>query len=336
MTQIDLEDAIAPDEMTALIVPIEADPLTFFTDAALQTHYIAKVTALVDDFAADVSTRKGRDTIKSFAYRIARFKSQVDAAGLEEKKRQSETVDRIQAGRTALKAALQDLQDRARKPLTDWELAEETRINQHIADLNALRDTTTGASEANTIDLAARIAYVEAAQTGPEREEFADEFALAKAHALDCLRQALDRRTVYEAEQAELAELRALKAAKEKEDAEREAVEREKQRAAVEAERAKAMVEAQATAAKAEEEARIAREQAAAQEKELAAIKAKQAEDAAAAAEAERQAKNRSHRAQVHNGITADLMGIGASEDIAKAIVTAIAKGKINHVAITY
>lgn len=336
MTQIDLEDAIAPDEMTALIVPIEADPLTFFTDHALQTHYIAQVTALVDDFEADVSTRKGRDTIKSFAYRIARFKSQVDAAGLEEKKRQNKTVDRIQAGRTTMKTALQNLQDRARKPLTDWELADEKRVHQHIADLNALRDTTTGASETDTIDLAARIAYVEATTTGPEREEFADEFVLTKAHALDCLRQALDRRTVYEAEQAELAELRALKAAKEKEDAEREAAEREKQRAAVEAERVKAMVEAKAIAAKAEEEARIAREQAAAQEKELAALKAKQAEEAAAAAEAERQAKNRSHRAGINKAIVAALVEFGIAEPQAKELVTAIAKNSIPNLVIRY
>ncbi|HFM3933873.1 TPA: cell envelope biogenesis protein TolA [Escherichia coli] len=110
------------------------------------------------------------------------------------------------------------------------------------------------------------------------------------------------------------AEQRALREAKEA----AERAEREKQ-AAIEAERRKAQEEAERIRreAEAKEQARIAEE--------------KRIKD-----EEERRAKDKAHRKEVNNKILADLIKVGASEDVAKNIITAIVKGEVFATKITY
>ncbi|HBC1757163.1 TPA: cell envelope biogenesis protein TolA, partial [Escherichia coli] len=87
---------------------------------------------------------------------------------------------------------------------------------------------------------------------------------------------------------------------------------------AIEAERRKAQEEAERIRreAEAKEQARIAEEK---------RIK-----------EEERRAKDKAHRKEVNNKILADLIKVGASEDVAKNIITAIVKGEVFATKITY
>ncbi|EOK3129763.1 cell envelope biogenesis protein TolA, partial [Escherichia coli] len=89
--------------------------------------------------------------------------------------------------------------------------------------------------------------------------------------------------------------------------------------AAIEAERRKAQEEAERILreAEAKEQARIAEE--------------KRIKD-----EEERRAKDKAHRKEVNNKILADLIKVGASEDVAKNIITAIVKGELFATKITY
>ncbi|MGK3639482.1 hypothetical protein ACSLPG_25050, partial [Escherichia coli] len=52
--------------------------------------------------------------------------------------------------------------------------------------------------------------------------------------------------------------------------------------------------------------------------------------------EEERRAKDKAHRKDVNNKILADLIKVGASEDVAKNIITAIVKGEVFATKITY
>ncbi|EGD4644006.1 hypothetical protein E4525_27470 [Escherichia coli] len=52
--------------------------------------------------------------------------------------------------------------------------------------------------------------------------------------------------------------------------------------------------------------------------------------------EEERRAKDKAHRKEVNNKILADLIKVGASEDVAKNIITAIVKGELFATKITY
>jgi len=115
-----------------------------------------------------------------------------------------------------------------------------------------------------------------------------------------------------------------LLAKQEKEKAEREAkealerAEREKQEA-IEAERRKAQEEAD----------RIRRE---GEAKEAARL----AEEKRIKDEEERRAQDKAHRKEVNNKILADLLKAGASEEVAKSIITAIVKGEVFATRITY
>ncbi|HCT3243249.1 cell envelope biogenesis protein TolA [Escherichia coli] len=139
--------------------------------------------------------------------------------------------------------------------------------------------------------------------------------------------------TDYEEEQALIKAEEEAKAAAERAERERieaeqraqreakeaaERAEREKQ-AAIEAERRKAQEEAERIRrdAEAKEQARIAEE--------------KRIKD-----EEERRAKDKAHRKEVNNKILADLIKVGASEDVAKNIITAIVKGEVFATKITY
>ncbi|MEH5728535.1 hypothetical protein PO546_22860, partial [Escherichia coli] len=50
----------------------------------------------------------------------------------------------------------------------------------------------------------------------------------------------------------------------------------------------------------------------------------------------QRRAKDKAHRKEVNNKILADLIKVGASEDVAKNIITAIVKGEVFATKITY
>ena len=91
------------------------------------------------------------------------------------------------------------------------------------------------------------------------------------------------------------------------------------QTTAIEAERRKAQEEAERIRreAEAKEQARIAEE--------------KRIKD-----EEERRAKDKAHRKEVNNKILADLIKVGASEDVAKNIITAFVKGEVFATKITY
>ncbi|HIC1283242.1 TPA: cell envelope biogenesis protein TolA [Escherichia coli] len=139
--------------------------------------------------------------------------------------------------------------------------------------------------------------------------------------------------TDYEEEQARIKAEEEAKAAAERAERERIEAEQRAQREAKEAaERAEREKEAaiEAERRKAQEEAeRIRRE---AEAKEQARI----AEEKRIKDEEERRAKDKAHRKEVNNKILADLIKVGASEDVAKNIITAIVKGEVFATKITY
>ena len=92
-------------------------------------------------------------------------------------------------------------------------------------------------------------------------------------------------------------------------------------------------------AAKRAEEARIAAE-AKAERDRLAAVEAerKRIEDEKRREqqEAERRAKDRTHKAKINSGVLAALSTIGLSDELGKAVITAIVQGEIPSVTINY
>jgi hypothetical protein len=107
-----------------------------------------------------VADQKGRERIKSLAYKVARTKTTWDDAGAELVADQKKAIAAVDKRRKTMRERLDDLKEKVRKPLTDWEAKDAARVKAHkdrIADLfspptvpadsvalRALRETTIG------------------------------------------------------------------------------------------------------------------------------------------------------------------------------------------------
>ncbi len=296
----------------------------------------------------DVNTKKGRDAIASQAYKVSKSKAAVDnhgkdlVAGI---KAQAAAIDR---DRKAWRDQCDALRDEIRKPLDDWEQAENDRVAKHQAVIRAIHSLH-GENILNkeSHEIKGYIFDLEKLEVDSSFEEFEQEAKIAKFETLEKLRTALAAREKYEAEQAELERLR-------KEQLEREQRERDERIAKEAADKARIEAEAKALA----EQRRVEREKREAAErearliaeKEEAELRAQQAavmerqrieREQAAKEEAERKAEearlaNVEHMRSINQEILNKLCAIGLDEGQAKAVITAIARNQIPHVSVKY
>lgn len=279
-------DAEAPGTDLAVLNP--ATSVAILTDAERFDAFYARVKEEVAGHTPDLSTAAGRKAIASLAFKVTKTKTALDEAGkklTEDKRKEIAAVD---AARKNIRDKLDALRDEVRKPLTDWEVAEEARAQRCQQVLASLKSAAVITIDDTGDTLTARIADLEAIQI--TAAEFADAFEFAtdaKASAVQALTAGRDRLAQEEADRAELARLR------------REAEEREAREAAERAERerhereaAEARQREEEERARAEEEQRR-RDAAAARAKADAEAQAQAAKDAAerAAREAEERAR---------------------------------------------
>lgn len=299
----------------------------------------------------DVTTKKGRDRIASLAYKVAKSKTALDSAGKSLADQLNAQLKPINSERKIIREELDKLKDEVRKPLTDYENAEAERVSsiktriQWFADICIIDRDDIGISSSK---LSERLASVSLVDIDDSFQEFKSDAALAKNSATEFLTLTIARTEKLEAEKAELERLR-------KESEEREKAEREKQIAEEAA--AKAASEAQEAAAK--EKARheqLIKEAAEREEKmrqdaiqakidsDAAIERAKLQEIARQVAEKERAERERAARESdienqraVNNSAVSSLISVsGITEDQSKQIVSAIAKGLVNRVSISY
>jgi len=224
-----------PDNLPALALPEGTALVALFKTEDGLDPLIARIAAEVRAHVPDLTTAKGRDAIKSLAYKVARSKTTLDEAGKQLTDEQRKAIATVDAARRKMRDALDALRDEARKPLDDWEAAEATRI-QNIKN-RIERLTNAAPSEESTEAFAELISRVEA--VNPEDGtwgEFLMDAVRAKDTTLRRLRDAaeLHRLRAEAAARAEADRIAAEKAAAEEaERLEREA-EAERQRQAQE------------------------------------------------------------------------------------------------------
>ncbi|HFX6173896.1 TPA: hypothetical protein ACIFB6_001435 [Acinetobacter baumannii] len=296
----------------------------------------------------DVSTKKGRDAIASQAYKVSKSKTAVDnhgkdlVAGI---KAQAAVIDR---DRKAWRDQCDALRDEIRKPLDEWEKAEEDRIQSikdRISNFDAGRvDTFSTSDLIQTI-----ISEVEATAIDESFAEFANEAAIKKDAALSSYKKSLEIALKREAEQVELERLRKSEQERLQREHEERIAHEAAERARLEAER-KAKEEAERVEREkreaAEREARLVAEKEAA---ELRAQHAAEAErkrieaEQAVKLEAERKAEearlaNRAHMKKINNeALSAMMYGVpGLTEEMAKELIRLIAKNEVPNISIKY
>jgi len=344
---------------TAIALIVSETPVVVLTDKEKRAEFYAHIQAEVDSFVPDISTLKGRDAIKSLAYKITRTKTAIDAAGKELNDEARQRINAVDAERRAAREHLDALAKQVRAPLTEWEEAEKAReaeVDRIITMFRSSRFVEAGEG-ADHIRERGTLIY----QTALDPDVFQDRLGEAQREKDDTvahLKAALDRAVKAEEEAAELHRLREEAEAREREAAaKREAEEAEARRI----EEEKRAEEDRAAAEKAEQE-RIARaEQEAADRARREAEEAAQRErdeerrqhEAALAAErearekAEREAQaerdriaaeeaarakreaDQAHRTKVKTKAKEALISCGADEETAKKIVLAIIAGEI-------
>lgn len=349
-----------------ITLPAQENALKVFTTVGGLDYLINEVRTKVSGTVYDISTKKGRDDCASDAYKVARSKAALDRFGKALSAEYKEIPKKIDAERKRAFDELEAIQKEVRKPLTDWEEAEESRKREREAWVDSLRLDPLTVNQLSAEELDINLGAIESIIIDAEwLGEYEVEARRVKGNTLELLRTALTDRKKYEAEQAELAKLRAEAEARAKQD-EIDRIAREAaERATREAEE-KSQAERDA-AAKREADAKAAQELAERQrleaverekqakaraeaEKLAADQRAKDAAEAARLAEIERQRleqerialeqrqreADREHRKRVNRTALEAFINGGMPEDCAKHAVTLIAKGTIPAIRIEY
>jgi colicin import membrane protein len=352
---------------TSIVALVEANPVMVLTDREKFSRFYEEIKRETDALDADVTTERGRKAIASMAYKVARTKTAIDEAGKKLNEEARARINAVDESRREIRAQLDTLKDEVRRPLTEWEAAEEVRVEACTKTLQLLRDSANVGFDETAAQVRGRLGAVEAMPIDPVTfDGYLPQAMALKEQAVIALTSAAERMEREEAERAELEKLRAEAAEREaREAAEREAKERaereriaaeeaERQRAAAAEAEAQRIRDAEERAAQAarEEAARQAREAEEARQREHEAALAaerqqreeaerrererKQEEERAAAEKARREA-DQQHRSTIMRAAKEAIMESGeVDEPAAKRIVLAIAAGNVPAVAITF
>lgn len=340
-----IEDEVVVGIPIGEIIPPEDKAAELFVPNGLD-KIIARIRKEVEQFQPDVSTEKGRKAIASLARKVASSKARLEDYGKNlsmDIKRKATDID---AERRRMKEELDVLRDQARKPLDDYEAAIELRVEAHEQALKDVLELSNVPFGSSVKEIEGRIAKLDGfALRG--WEEFADRFGMANDSVSMRLGNILTETKKQEGERIAFKKLDEERIAREsveakqrqaKEQAERderiarEATERSERESAEREAKAKRDADAaEARALKAEQDSKDAAERAtAAEQKRAADAKAKEA------AEAQARENDKAHKTEVHGKAIASIVALGVSDYEARAVVSAIASGKVPAVRIVY
>lgn len=100
---------------------------------------LAMVDTAVEEADKDVTTKKGRDEIRSLAFKIARTKTTLDSVGkaqVDEIKARTSSIDRL---RKACRDHLDALKAKVMQPVVDFEAREAKRVDAHERELSRIQ-----------------------------------------------------------------------------------------------------------------------------------------------------------------------------------------------------
>jgi colicin import membrane protein len=264
---------------TDIVVAVAQNPGLVLLDTEKFDAWYDKLKAKAPE-AGDMSVRKDREVLRSYAAEVRSEKAGIDKARLRLTKEWRDMVSQANDAGKVIEQRLEGLAAEVRAPLTEWEEAEKARVDSCRADIEAFKRAGNVSLDDTAASVRDRGADLWQQPIDPAR--FGDmviEAQAAKDVSVASLKAALIRLEREEADRAELEKLRAETAEREAREVEaREKAEREAAEAA-EIERQKARIEAERKA----EEDRIANAA-----KEAEDRTRREAEEAAAAIEAKR------------------------------------------------
>lgn len=218
------------EEMSIELV-IAQTPTVALLDPKKKEELYAFLEREIAQFVPDLSTETTRKQIASLAYKVSRTKAAIDDAGALLKSEWLKKSQEVDKARKEIREKLDMLRDRARKPLTDWEEAEDRRQAAVDAAFDELRQYATVLASDTGQMIAAKLNNAETypLPAAVFQDRFSDACTL-KATVTQVLREALKRAEQAEHDAAELARLRMEAQATELARLTKEREEREAQR----------------------------------------------------------------------------------------------------------
>lgn len=353
-------------EKTDIVALVEATPVLVLTDKERFNQFYDAMKRECDAHEPDLTTEKGRKAIASLAYKVARTKTAIDDAGKKLNEEARAKIKAVDDSRREIRDQLDALKEEVRRPLTDWEEAEEKRQEQSAEQLAFIRDSARVDLGDKSDDVEGRLKALSALEVDEDLHgDRAGIVRAALADSIEALEAARDRLKREEEERAELERLRAAEAERQREAAEKQRKEderrakeeearRKEEEARIEQDRLARIAKEAEERAQAEAQ-RKAREESEAKERahqEALADERRRAERAEAEkrvlaeeeakrrAQAEREAEeqrkreaDRDHRSKIMKAAKEAIMEAGClDEPIAKTIVLAIAAGNVPNV----
>lgn len=196
-----------------ILAEFEANPAIVLLDEAKAAAFYAACVAEVEAHTPDLTTKKGRDAITSLATKIRNRKAAIDKVRLSLTKGWRDQTDAVNAAGNLAKAKYQALEDRARKPLTDWEAAEADKKRRAEAAFRFLQDAPVVLMNDTAATLEARLQAVRDFLLPNDFEpEHRDACERLRDTAIKALTTAIAEALQKEKDAADLARLRAQEA----------------------------------------------------------------------------------------------------------------------------
>jgi hypothetical protein len=349
-----MAEAALKEPATDIATFVETNPVMVLTDVKTYEQFYASIKAEIAASEPDVSTDAGRKKIKSLAYRITRSKTAIDDAGKSRTEEWRKLTNQVNAQRKRVREELEDLAAEARQPVTEWERAEDERIEKvakffevialfrslphgagsgmvqdHIdtlSDMKVDKDVMRERSDEAEGALSSAIAHLQQVHAAMVKAE-ADARDLERLREQEAARLKADHEAAEKAERDRLAKEAAERAEAEAKRREEEAAERA---------RAEEKRLAEEAIAKAEREKQEAIDKAEAEK--LALIRGQERKEAARQAEIDREAAeqakreaNKRYRKELTKDAEVGIQNLGIDAAIATQVVAAIIDGKIPH-----
>lgn len=325
----------------ALLENINSETAPKIIEQQLLDALFEKVKSETITEVTDVSTAENRKRISELAMKVSRSKTAVLnplQAWIKDIKQYPVTVTKVVK---SFEQKMNDLRDEVKKPLTDWQQAEEDRVNKHqskIEEIKKIGETADSLITSMTISgWKDFLSELEALKIDSSFEEFQPEALEAKKVSVEKIKNRIARQQKEETQEAEMQRLRRL---------EKEKIERDRELEIRAHAEAKAKKESEESIALKEREHKLALERAE-KEKLEADERAKQAaanerkrieeEQRKAQEEALRKASDVAHREDIESQTVKDLVTlVGMLEGHARRLVESIKKGEISNITINY
>lgn len=196
---------------TDLILATSIEPAVLFgSESKTLDVLLERIEKEVMSIVPDISTAKGRKAITANVSRVTKSKTTLEKMGKDYNAAEKEKLKAFDAQRKHAFTFLEDLQQRARKELTEWEDKEKDRISKSVKLIDAL--VNAGVISENWVnstveELNDTLTQTEGVKITKRLQEFEDEAQISKTEAIRKIKSAIESREKYDSDQAKLKEM---------------------------------------------------------------------------------------------------------------------------------